>query len=183
MKNIQLALAALLASVAFVGAIGSAQAETDSRHQAAARQAADTAGAEQFLRSIYAHYRDSDSDTTPPRDEHTYDAPLLALMSANIKAAGGELGYLDWDPLCDCQDYDITDVHIAFTAAGNDRLQAKVSMLNWAQHSTVDLLLHKTADGWRVADVSGQAGSLSAGLQRSTLELLAAQKKRPGDAP
>jgi opacity protein-like surface antigen len=177
MKRFTMALAVLLAGVAYAGVVVSAQAESGANQPPAARQKADTTGAEPFLRGIYAQYHGRDSNGVSAADKNIYDAPLLALMAENTAAAGGELGYLDWDPLCDCQDFDISDVHIAFTAAGTDRLLAKVSMRNLDEHTTLDLVLHKTAAGWRVADISGQGGSISAGLRRSTRDMLAEKKK------
>src|SRR5262245_38727285 len=114
MKNFLMTVAGLLACAAFAGPAGA--------------QTSDTAGAEKFLRGVYAHYRDSNAPAPEIKDEDIYDAPLLALMAADSEAADGEVGYLDGDPMCDCQDYDIRDVRITFAPAESDQLKAKVSM-------------------------------------------------------
>lgn len=199
MKNFQTTVTALLACAAFGGITVPAHAQSSGNRQAPAQQAgatsdrantagatgpqataSDTAAAEKFLRGVYAHYRESKSPAPEIKDEDIYDAPLLALMDADSKAADGEVGYLDGDPMCDCQDYDIRDVRIGFAPAGSGQLKATVSMLNFGERKTINLLLHKTAKGWRVADVIGADGSLSDGLRQSTADMLAEKTKSQG---
>ena len=81
---------------------------------ASAPSADDSASAEQFLRKVYASYA-SDGPGVPNdtlKEEDVYDASLIALMAADQDAADGEVGYLDGDPLCDCQDWGDIKIHL-----------------------------------------------------------------------
>ncbi len=118
--------------------------------------------AENFLRGIYANYR---ADGKGVNGTDVYETSLLALMAADQQAANGEIGYLDGDPLCDCQDFDIRDVKLAINPAGQDRLDVTVSFRNFDERRTLHLLLLRSPHGWRVFDVLSGDGSLRMALQ------------------
>lgn len=122
----------------------------------------DRTTAEKFLRGIYANYR---ADGKGVNNTDVYETSLLALMAADQQAANGEIGYLDGDPLCDCQDFDIRDVKLAIKPADHDRLDATVSFRNFDEHRSLHLLLLRSAHGWRVFDVLSSDGSLRTALQ------------------
>jgi hypothetical protein len=135
---------------------------------APATRAPDIAAAERFLQGIYANYHASGhgvpNDTV--KDTDVYDASLIALMTADQKAADGEVGYLDGDPLCDCQDFDIRKVKLNLKPTGKDRLDAAVSFHNLDAQKTLHVLLVETPKGWRVFDVVSSEGSLRDGLEK-----------------
>src|SRR5882724_2739164 len=73
-----------------------------------AASATDTADAKAFLDGVYAHYKSSKNNTFQPFDANAgevLDADTIALMKADEKALNGDLGDIDGDWLCDCQDY------------------------------------------------------------------------------
>jgi hypothetical protein len=155
------------------------QAKSDPAQSSPAQNGPDIASARQFLESLYVNYR-GDGEGVPNqtvKEADVYDPSLLALMHANQQAAGdGEVGYLDGDPLCDCQDFDIRAVKLAFTPDGEYQLVATVSFHNLDRDTTVHLKLRFTPRGWRVADVistddHGGSVSLRAALAQNTLEL------------
>lgn len=143
--------------------------------------AADTAVAERFLRTIYAGYS-PDGPGVPNKilkESDVYDASLIALMKADQDAADGEVGYLNGDPLCACQDWgDIRIKSLAFAVVEGDRLKASVVLKDvvTGEGRKLDLLLHRTAQGWRVEDVVDAEGSLAENLRQSTRELLQFKK-------
>ena len=154
---------------------------TDASMAATAPSAADSASAEQFLRRVYASYA-NDGPGVPSdklQESDVYDASLIALMEADQDNAAGEVGFLDGDPLCDCQDWgDIRIQSLALTALEGDRLKASLALkdASTGEGRKLDLLLHRTAQGWRVEDcISGQ-GSLAENLRRSTRKLLQEKK-------
>lgn len=62
-----------------------------------------------FLASIYRHYQHGGRgiDITGRSASRFFSASLLALVQADAKAAGAEnVGALDADPLCACQDWE-----------------------------------------------------------------------------
>lgn len=143
---------------------------------AASTPAADAAEAERFLRQLYASYS-PDGPGVPNKavkEEDVYDASLIALMKADQDAAGGEVGYLDGDPLCDCQDWgDLRVQALTFAPAAGDRLKASVTLKDvvTGEGEQLDLLLHETANGWRAEDFINAQGSLAQNLRQSTEEL------------
>jgi hypothetical protein len=141
---------------------GASAAGGSARHQSG------RSAAEQFLRAVYAKYQ-ADGDGVSANDRAVYDSRLLTLMRADREAAGkGYVGWLDFDPLCACQDFDIRAVKIAFLPAGNRWRDAEVRFRNLDQDVTLHLELRFTPVGWRVADVSSPSwgGSLRDRLRR-----------------
>ncbi|MFJ3263294.1 hypothetical protein ACIPK7_23825 [Pseudomonas sp. NPDC086581] len=144
---------------------------------AASTPAADTASAERFLRQIYASYT-PDGPGVPNgklKETDVFDASLIALMKADQEAAGGELGYLGGDPLCDCQDWgDIKVKSLDFDAVDDERIKAQVVLKDalTGEDRDLGLLLHRTAGGWLVEDCFNEQGSLAENLRHSTRELL-----------
>ncbi|WP_158880043.1 DUF3828 domain-containing protein [Rhodanobacter sp. L36] len=136
---------------------------------APASRAPNSAAAEKFLRGIYANYHENDKGVPNDvlKDSDVYETSLLALMAADQKAAGdGYVGYMDADPLCDCQDFDIRDVKIGIKPTSKHRLDATVSFRNFGENQTLHLLLLHSPKGWRVFDVMSSEGSLREGLEK-----------------
>lgn len=60
-----------------------------------------------FLDRLYSHYGGADSAFSPmgTRAAQWFDAEMAALMTEDARLSNGEVGALDADPVCDCQDY------------------------------------------------------------------------------
>lgn len=56
-----------------------------------------------FLAGLFATYHDNKKQ--PAGSHHIYDSQLQALMDEDVRLAHGEVPALDFDPLCQCQDY------------------------------------------------------------------------------
>jgi hypothetical protein len=91
----------------------------------------DADSARGFVESVYRQYANHgkgiDGGGRKARDY--LDASLVALIAADAKAVGPrEVGVLDGDPICSCQDWDgIWDLKIAIQMLGNHRARAGVS--------------------------------------------------------
>ena len=134
---------------------------------AAAAQSAETPG--RFLDSVYASYRQS--DFSPFVHANRYFAPrLLAAINEDSRLAHGEVGYLDGDPLCQCQDTSGMHARVASVKSlGSDRANAEV-ILDYPDNTPtwICLSLTLTKAGWRIADVAAHGEpSLVAALERS----------------
>jgi len=120
---------------------------------AAAAQPADTPRG--FMERLYANYGQSDySPFTHPGQ--VFAPRLLAAINEDSKLAHGEVGYLDGDPVCQCQD--TAGMHPAVTgvrAAGHGIAIVRVS-IGWdgGKPTPAQFSLTRTARGWRIADVS-----------------------------
>jgi hypothetical protein len=107
-----------------------------------------------FVERIYAGYRDSDySPLAHPR--RIFAAPLVAAIREDSRLSRGEVGYMDADPLCQCQDpaglrplireigrpnRSTATAHLLLDFGGSDRRELRLRLV-------------RTAAGWRVADV------------------------------
>ena len=134
--------------------------ETNSPPVTAAPAAAsgDAADAKAFLDGLYAHYKTSKDNTFAPFDANqtdVLDPDTIALMKADEKALNGELGDIDGDWLCDCQDFEsITAVVTVQSATPTDAKATAVftdTMDGKPKTDTFELV--RTPAGWRIHDM------------------------------
>jgi len=170
-----------------------AAANAASPAPAAAPAAADSAAAAKaFLEGLYAHYKASSSTGTTwaPMDanvKEVFDADMVALLEADTKALKGELGEIDGDWLCDCQDWgslsaDITILSASPTAAKAASVIRDTQIKDEAaKRDTFDLV--KTPAGWRIHDMgTEQDPSLRAVLTKEIADLKSGKAKPVSDA-
>ncbi len=121
-----------------------------------------------FVERLYAGYRDPDYNPLA-RKRRLFAPPLVAAMDEDARLSHDEVGYMDADPLCQCQDSSrlrptIREVsrltrstataHILLDFGGSDRRELRLRLV-------------RTAAGWRIADVvTEDEPSLLAGLRR-----------------
>jgi hypothetical protein len=124
-------------------------------------QAAQPAGPRDFLQRLYAHYPTPAGGDFDPWDEAApawLDPPLVALLRQSARLGSpDEVGPLDYDAFCQCQDAGDLKVHIAVVRLiGPDRAQAEVSLAfpppDKSQRITISLL--RVAGAWRVHDIA-----------------------------
>jgi hypothetical protein len=87
--------------------------------QAAHSSAQDAASAKSFLTAVYHHYANEGIgvDAFGPHGSLYFHSSLIALMLEDQKAASPDVGAIDGDPVCACQEWDgiwdlKIDVHI-----------------------------------------------------------------------
>lgn len=119
--------------------------------------AQDAKAAETFLRGIYAGYTSSkkDPETLGKKLNLIFSPELAGLIKADSDLAIGEVGVLDGDPICACQDYDklkVTKVDV--TLNGPKKAQATVVFENFGKPMTVKYWLESVDGKWRVSDIS-----------------------------
>lgn len=138
----------------------------------------DPSAAEIFVRGLYSRYGSSAAgggDTNGPLwvDENLYTPALAALMHEDTRLANGEVGYMDSDPICQCQDWENLQIQsLDFTPGGPGRTDAAVAITSAGRTTRLTLKLQLTPAGWRVADVRGgeEASGLVAALTRANAE-------------
>jgi hypothetical protein len=126
---------------------------------AMAAPAPDAQGVRAFLQSIYAHYRHGSYGAPLERPELFFE-PVLARAVRHDQAESartGDVGKLDGDPFCDCQDFDFLDVTIGPVAIVHGRAKASVHFRN-GDEVTLNFTLVWTRAGWRVADIEWPEG-------------------------
>jgi len=108
-----------------------------------------------FLERVYASYRDR--NFSPFEHADRYFAPKLkAAIDEDSRLANGEVGYLDGDPICQCQDTDgLRSKILKIRLQKPDTALAEV-LLDYTDSTAthVKFTLIRTKAGWRIADVS-----------------------------
>ncbi|MCR6658616.1 MAG: YbjP/YqhG family protein [Asticcacaulis sp.] len=118
-----------------------------------------------FLTRLYAHYRGKPADTsfspTGAQAPLWFDREMVGLMAEDTRLANGEVGALDGDPICDCQDFGTLSANIKIEQATATTAKASVTVTETdATYSpearqprtfTYDLVMQ---DGdWRIHDI------------------------------
>jgi hypothetical protein len=107
-----------------------------------------------FVEALYAGYRDPDYSPLA-RPERVFAPPLVAAIREDARLSRDEVGYMDADPLCQCQDPaglrpDIAEIR----TSGRTRARVRVRIDFGADHREVRLSLVRTPAGWRIADIA-----------------------------
>jgi len=108
-----------------------------------------------YMERVYANYREKNFN--PLDHPGRYFTPrLVAAMNEDAKLAHGEVGYVDGDPICQCQDPDGLHAKVLrVTQQGAVKALADV-IIDFIDSTArrVRFSLVRTNAGWRIADVS-----------------------------
>jgi len=110
---------------------------------------------EGFVSHLYAQYRAA--DYSPFRQPaRIFAPPLVIALRENERRSSGEVGYLDADPLCQCQDASGLRASIAAVRRprpGTAEVQVRIAFPG-GDARELRLKLARTPAGWRVADIA-----------------------------
>lgn len=121
-----------------------------------------------FVERLYSGYRDPDHDPLA-RPEQVFAPALVAAIGEDRRLSSEEVGYMDADPLCQCQDAAGLKAAIGeVRPSGRRQATARVRIdFGGSDRRDLRLELLRTAAGWRIADIAtAEEPSLLAGLQR-----------------
>jgi len=131
-----------------------------------------------FMERLYAGYAKRDYSPFTHADR-VFAPRLLAAINEDSKLAHGEVGYVDGDPVCQCQDPDGLHAKVTkVTLQGPAKATADV-ILDFTDSTArrVKFSLVRTPGGWRIADVSSSdEPSFLRGIEKSNREQRAALK-------
>lgn len=131
----------------------------------------DSASAHRFLAQVYASYHPDAALHAQLPEDQVYAPALLLAMQGNSDVHAGEVGYLDADPLCDCQDIAQDLRHLVFDIQplADGQLSAS-AQLDDPQHPLhLRLSLQRHDNSWRIADITiADEPSLRFALERDT---------------
>lgn len=121
----------------------------------------DAADAKAFLVGLYAHYRTTRNNTFNMFDTNAadvFDPDTIALLKADTKALHGELGEIDGDWLCDCQDFTSIQATVNVSSATPTTAKATADFHDTGdagrapERDSFDLV--KAGGAWRIHDMT-----------------------------
>lgn len=123
--------------------------------------AADANGARTFLGKIYANFVSDQAfvkfHPTTEDAPRVFDAELVSLIRENdrlTRAQGGEVGALDYDPLCGCQDTGFKTKIKSVRILDSNRADAVVAFSRAGSVSRIELTLALQQNRWRIHDIA-----------------------------
>ena len=128
--------------------------------------AVDFSDPKSVVEAAYEPYLSQDFDWSSYDAAALRSAGLNALYEQDAKEseAAGEVGRLDFDPLINGQDYDITDLEIGDADIRGDQAGVLVSFANMGTRSKMFILLAREGDRWLIDDVQSSEGEVTYSL-------------------
>lgn len=117
--------------------------------------AQDLPAARAFVAHLYRAYARGEPDYLDREAGRVFAPRLLALIRRDrATTPAGEVGVLDGDPVCDCQDADGLKVgHVAVTALGPGHARADITVRFPDGPRVISLDLAASHNAWRIADI------------------------------
>jgi hypothetical protein len=113
-----------------------------------------TASAQRFVEGLYAAHHGKGPDYLGRQAARVLSPRLRALVRRDVALTpAGDVGALDGDPICDCQDFQISHVRAEVRPAGAGRAVAAVRFRNFGRAQAVTLDLIAVGGAWRVDNV------------------------------
>ena len=112
-----------------------------------------------FLERLYAAYvpHGKGNNFAYPEARAIVDSSLLALLRRDQIMSKGEVGAIDGDPICQCQDWDKLKVlSLRVVPSGTDRASGNVTFTNAGERSSVHFELRMENGSWKIHDLSYQ---------------------------
>ena len=122
--------------------------------------APDVTSARAFVQKLYAHYpQPANGPFFSPTDKDAasvFDSGMVALFREDVRLAKGEVGFVDADPICQCQDDGGLKPKIISVAMSGANAATAVIDLHFDGGKPNPLTLHLVVVGgqWRIYDLS-----------------------------
>jgi hypothetical protein len=141
--------------------------------------ATDAASARAFVEKLYSHYPSNPNgkafDPTGKNASRVFDPGMIAAFREDARLANGEVGFVEADPLCQCQDDSgLKSKVVSVTLTGPNAADAVVNLQY--PDATLALTLHLVPvnGAWRIYDLStGDVKSYRADLLKANKEAAA----------
>lgn len=122
-----------------------------------------TEGAEPFVRAVYAMYEANAAGEPPqPGRDPMYGRTFNAAVGADFRQNQGQVPFLNFDPVCGCQDGQVRLTSVTVTPTERFKADAAVAFTVDGQARTQTLKLEQEGQSWKIADVipAGEASLL-----------------------
>jgi hypothetical protein len=141
--------------------------------------APDAASARAFVEKLYSHYP-SDPNKKPEFNpmgkdaSQVFDPGMIAAFREDTRLAHGEVGFVDSDPICQCQDdANLKPMIVSVTLTGPNAADVVVNLAYPSEDKPIAVTLHLVPvnGAWRIHDLS------TADSQSYRADLLKANKE------
>ena len=113
-----------------------------------------TEGAEPFVRAVYAMYEaNAAGQPPPPGRDPMYGRTFNAAVGADFRQNRGQVPFLNFDPVCGCQDGQVRLTSVAVTPTERFKADAQVAFTVDGQARSQVLKLEQEGQSWKIADV------------------------------
>lgn len=113
-----------------------------------------TEGAEPFVRAVYAMYEaNAAGEPPPPGRDPMYGRTFNAAVGADFRQNRDQVPFLNFDPVCGCQDGQVRLTSITVTPTERFKADAAVAFTVDGQAKTQVLKLEREGQSWKIADV------------------------------
>lgn len=123
--------------------------------------APDAASARAFVEKLYSHYPSKPEgihfNPTGKNASQVFDPGMVAAFRGDTRLANGEVGFIDEDPLCQCQDDGgLKPKVVSVTMTSPKAADAVVNLQYPGERLTLVLILHLVPvnGAWRIYDLS-----------------------------
>jgi hypothetical protein len=128
-----------------------------------ATRASDAGNAKEFVAGLYASYG---RNSAPPNlfegnAKDAFDPSLILLAKTDADAARPDVGVLDYDPVCNCQDPDVSFPNLEIKIKSVDKSRATaIITFSGDNHepNKIDLTLRKEKGHWRIFNIEDLSG-------------------------
>jgi Protein of unknown function (DUF3828) len=131
-----------------------------------------------FLERVYAGYRNEDYSPLA-RPKQVFARPLVEAIGEDARLSRDEVGYMDADPLCQCQDPGGLRPAIGQVLQPTPGTATAAVTLAFgdSDRREIDVKLIRTRGGWRIADIAAaEEPSLLDSLRRFNARRRAREK-------
>lgn len=141
--------------------------------------APDAASAKAFVEKLYSHYPSNPNrkafDPTGKNAREVFDPGMIAAFREDARLANGEVGFVDSDPLCQCQDdSNLRSKLASVTMTGPNAADAVVNLQYPSETLALTLHLVPVNGAWRIHDLSiGDVKSYRADLLKANKDAAA----------
>jgi Protein of unknown function (DUF3828) len=121
--------------------------------------APDAASARAFVERLYSHYPSNPNrkafEPTGKNAREVFDPGMIAAFREDETLANGEVGFVDADPLCQCQDDSgLKPKVVSVTMTGPNAADAVVNLQYPSETLALTLHLVPVNGAWRIYDLS-----------------------------
>jgi hypothetical protein len=125
---------------------------------AAGLASSDLQAARTFVQQLYAAYHGDGPDYLGRQRAQVFSPRMIALLRRDARLTPkGDVGALDGDPICDCQDFDIRGVEVKVSSTGEHKATADVRFQNFQARQAVRIDLVESAGKWRIDDIHSKS--------------------------